>query len=346
MRGGVLEPASCQRSVPVALCSQQHLGRRGASACAPAYAPLHRHRYHHFPCAATAATATTHGDDQAHFAEADPSSEATFVVINQVLDEITQLFPDAHWGFGGDETCDWMQNTRVAAWARAKAGTTGFEKDLASYAGIFRCVPCALFDLFDLFDLPPVVSMPQSRVHAHTLHVATVPPPLVLYLLGGLSALSAVFGCWWLPPTKHGASAVARSAGRLQCLSHCIAANPFVKWPRVLSRVYNGGRYFASRVQAMLPAGKLPAWWNDAAAFNVSSPTGTLYWNWGAGCRYVCELASPPHPHTHTHTHTPSPCTLPALARPYQRQRQCLNCARHTRLCRFLACRRATRRAR
>jgi hypothetical protein len=53
-------------------------------------------------------------------------------------------------------------------------------------------------------------------------------------------------------------------------------------------------RYFGRRVQAMLPKGKLPVWWNDAVVQNVSEPAGggTLYWNWGAGCKNSADCPS------------------------------------------------------
>ena len=101
-------------------------------------------------------------------------------VIAKVLTEIAPLFPDAFFGFGGDETCDWMRSPHIAAWAAARSGTPGFEANMSSHAAMYR--------------------------------------------------------------------------------------------------------YFGRRVQALLPAGKIPAWWNDAVVQNVSSPAGTLYWNWGAGC--------------------------------------------------------------
>ena len=101
-------------------------------------------------------------------------------MIGKVLKEIIALFPDEYWGFGGDETCDWLRAPHIAAWAAAKSGQSGFEQNMSSHGALFR--------------------------------------------------------------------------------------------------------YFAKRVQAMLPASKLPAWWNDALVQNVSSPSGTLYWNWGAGC--------------------------------------------------------------
>jgi len=116
----------------------------------------------------------------ANFSQADVSNEETFVVIGKVLKEIAPLFPDRFWGFGGDETCDWLREPRIAAWAAAQSGQPGFEQNMSSHAALFR--------------------------------------------------------------------------------------------------------YFAKRVQAMLPPSKLPAWWNDAVVQNVSSAKGTLYWNWGAGC--------------------------------------------------------------
>ena len=107
-----------------------------------------------------------------NFSQADVSNPRTFEVIGKVLSEIAPLFPDEHFGFGGDETCDWLSAPHIAAWAA--------EKNMSSHGALFR--------------------------------------------------------------------------------------------------------YFGRRVQALLPEGKIPAWWNDAVVQNVSSPSGTLYWNWGAGC--------------------------------------------------------------
>ena len=115
-----------------------------------------------------------------NFSQADVSNPRTFEVIGKVLAEIAPLFPDEHFGFGGDETCDWLSAPHIAAWAAKHSGQPGFEKDMSSHGALFR--------------------------------------------------------------------------------------------------------YFGRRVQALLPEGKIPAWWNDAVVQNVSSPSGTLYWNWGAGC--------------------------------------------------------------
>jgi hypothetical protein len=117
---------------------------------------------------------------QANFSQADVSNEKTFLIIRKVVSEISPLFPDVYWGFGGDETCDWMSSPHIAAWAAVQSGMSGFDSNMSSHAAIYR--------------------------------------------------------------------------------------------------------YFAKRVQEMLPKEKLPVWWNDAVVQNVSSPPGTLYWNWGAGC--------------------------------------------------------------
>ena len=115
-----------------------------------------------------------------NFSQADVSNPRTFEVIGKVLKEIAPLFRDEHFGFGGDETCDWLSAPHIAAWAEAHSGQPGYEKNMSSHGALFR--------------------------------------------------------------------------------------------------------YFGRRVQALLPEGKIPAWWNDAVVQNVSSPSGTLYWNWGAGC--------------------------------------------------------------
>lgn len=119
---------------------------------------------------------------QANFSQADVSNEKTFEVIEEVITEISPLFPDTFWGFGGDETCDWMKSPHIVAWAAEQSGKPGFEANMSSHGAIFR--------------------------------------------------------------------------------------------------------YFAKRVQSMLPKDKRPVWWNDAVVQNVSEPPGggTLYWNWGAGC--------------------------------------------------------------
>ena len=75
---------------------------------------------------------------QANYSQADVSSNATYAVIKKVLAEIVPLFPDDYWGFGGDETCDWLSSPHIAEWAKERLGKPGFENDMANHGALFR----------------------------------------------------------------------------------------------------------------------------------------------------------------------------------------------------------------
>jgi hexosaminidase len=51
----------------------------------------------------------------------DPTSEATYVFIDQFLTEMVTIFPDAYLHIGGDETLapDWKTNPRIVAFMKA-----------------------------------------------------------------------------------------------------------------------------------------------------------------------------------------------------------------------------------
>jgi hexosaminidase len=66
-------------------------------------------------------------------AELDPSNEKTFKFLDAFIGEMSEIFPDAYFHIGGDETAGkgWMENPRIAAFMQKK----GFKapSDLQAY---------------------------------------------------------------------------------------------------------------------------------------------------------------------------------------------------------------------
>jgi hexosaminidase len=91
---------------------------------------------------------------QSNFSQADVSKEATFTVIEKVLKEIVPLFPDRYWGFGGDETCDWLTVPHIASWAAKHSGQPGFEANMSSHGALYRYFGKRVQDMLPTSKLP------------------------------------------------------------------------------------------------------------------------------------------------------------------------------------------------
>jgi len=66
-------------------------------------------------------------------AELDPSNEKTYRYIDDFVGEMSEIFPDAYFHIGGDETTGeaWLKNPRIAAFMKQKGFAT--QNDLQAY---------------------------------------------------------------------------------------------------------------------------------------------------------------------------------------------------------------------